>query len=194
MKWVHGMGSEDYLKAMERAGEAGEKVETNWMSEYMDKHGLLHENRFVEEPGWAADIAREDPIAVYMNVGHEEASIRCAAFALMPAKQREFYFGLRMTGCFMYDNGKEYREHPERFEVCRGERGYISPKLRVQILERDKYRCQMCGARAPDTVLVCDHVVPVKLGGLTTLGNLQALCVPCNQGKAAREVEGPGKE
>lgn len=71
------------------------------------------------------------------------------------------------------------------------ERGYVSPRLRVDVLTRDKYCCQMCGARAPENVLVIDHKTSVAHGGLTVLDNLQALCEPCNQGKGARDLDDP---
>lgn len=60
-------------------------------------------------------------------------------------------------------------------------------RQRARILERDAFACKRCGAKPVDGVrLVVDHIVPVALGGSSDDGNLQTLCEPCNQGKAAR--------
>jgi 5-methylcytosine-specific restriction protein A len=53
--------------------------------------------------------------------------------------------------------------------------------LRDQILARDRWTCQQCGARATHV----DHVVPVARGGTDHPGNLQALCAGCNLAKGA---------
>lgn len=73
-----------------------------------------------------------------------------------------------------------------KMAVCT-KRGYISKKLRFEVLERDNYTCQACG-RTPgeDHVkLTMDHVIPVEWGGTTDFDNLQALCRECNEGKQA---------
>lgn len=63
----------------------------------------------------------------------------------------------------------------------------ITPVQRARILERDDFTCRRCGSKPADGIrLVVDHVVPVALGGSKDAHNLQTLCEPCNQGKAAR--------
>lgn len=57
--------------------------------------------------------------------------------------------------------------------------------MRFQVLNRDGFTCQYCGAKAPDAKLVIDHIVPVAAGGTAMLANLRTACEPCNQGKAA---------
>src|SRR5712692_4989320 len=49
----------------------------------------------------------------------------------------------------------------------------ISKELRQQILERDNYTCQRCGAKDN---LAIDHIKPVLHGGETERDNLQVLC------------------
>ena len=71
---------------------------------------------------------------------------------------------------------------------------YFKPttlKLRVQVFQRDKFRCVYCGASPSDGVtrLHCDHRIPRIAGGLTCLDNLQTLCEACNLGKGA-QLEG----
>ena len=67
----------------------------------------------------------------------------------------------------------------------------VSAALRAQVLERNGYTCQMCGAGAgePDAVdptrkvrLHIGHIVDHAHGGPATLTNLRALCSTCNQG------------
>lgn len=63
--------------------------------------------------------------------------------------------------------------------------------LRFKVLQRDRFRCQLCG-RSPAGELGCtlhvDHIVPVSKGGRTTFENLRALCAECNVGKGNRSV------
>ncbi|GIH26031.1 hypothetical protein Aph01nite_43410 [Acrocarpospora phusangensis] len=61
----------------------------------------------------------------------------------------------------------------------------VSKSLRMQILRRDNYTCQACGAKAPNVELEVDHVLAEALGGTDEASNLQTLCDPCNSGKAA---------
>lgn len=56
-------------------------------------------------------------------------------------------------------------------------------RLRLLILERDGYRCQiplhdgrLCSAPATHV----DHIVPRKYGGTEAVSNLRAACQPCN--------------
>jgi hypothetical protein len=52
------------------------------------------------------------------------------------------------------------------------------------VFKRDQFRCQYCGASAPDVVLVIDHIRPVVDGGDDSLLNLLTSCEPCNAGKS----------
>jgi 5-methylcytosine-specific restriction endonuclease McrA len=54
--------------------------------------------------------------------------------------------------------------------------------VRLAVWQRDGGRCVGCGA---DFDLQYDHVIPVALGGASTVENLQILCAPCNQRKGA---------
>lgn len=63
----------------------------------------------------------------------------------------------------------------------------MSPKLRRQVLMRDRWTCQDCGANKgddPDIRLHVDHIVPVAAGGQDVMDNLQVLCMSCNLGKS----------
>lgn len=58
--------------------------------------------------------------------------------------------------------------------------------LRAATFQRDGNICQHCEGEFDVSLLHADHVIPVARGGLTTLGNLQALCGPCNLRKGKR--------
>lgn len=52
------------------------------------------------------------------------------------------------------------------------------------VMDRDGGKCSECPADA-DTV---DHIVPVSKGGTNDLGNLRAMCRPCNSKKGAKLI------
>lgn len=69
----------------------------------------------------------------------------------------------------------------------------ISPQLRNEILERNGFTCQLCGAGAGDpdpfnpnrkVRLHIDHIKPISQGGTDDKDNLRVLCSACNQGRA----------
>ena len=65
----------------------------------------------------------------------------------------------------------------------------VSPRLRFQILKRDGYGCQICGATAADDVrLHVDHKVALAKGGTNDPSNLWTLCAPCNLGKGILDL------
>lgn len=64
----------------------------------------------------------------------------------------------------------------------------LSAKTRFEVFKRDGFKCQYCGASAPETVLHVDHVVAVANGGKNSMLNLVTSCQPCNGGKGARPL------
>jgi 5-methylcytosine-specific restriction endonuclease McrA len=58
----------------------------------------------------------------------------------------------------------------------------IPRDLRRTVWDRDGGACVQCGERFE---LQFDHVIPVALGGATSVENLQVLCGPCNRAKGA---------
>lgn len=65
------------------------------------------------------------------------------------------------------------------------QRMIMSDALRYEILHRDGFKCQLCGATSKDgyTRLHVDHIVPIAKGGKTEKSNLRTLCDRCNLGK-----------
>ena len=65
------------------------------------------------------------------------------------------------------------------------ERAKLSDSLRYDVLRRDGFKCQICGATAQEGAkLHVDHIIPVSKGGKTELSNLRTLCDRCNLGKS----------
>lgn len=64
----------------------------------------------------------------------------------------------------------------------------LPKSLRFDVLERDGFTCQYCGARAPDVALHVDHIHPVVLGGGNDVANLITSCEDCNIGKGAEPL------
>jgi len=74
----------------------------------------------------------------------------------------------------------------------------VSRQMRNEIMERNGYMCQLCGAGAgdPDPFnpnrklrLHVDHIVPASQGGANDEDNLRVLCSACNEGRS--NIQGP---
>jgi 5-methylcytosine-specific restriction endonuclease McrA len=61
---------------------------------------------------------------------------------------------------------------------------------RKNILRRDGFRCQYCGAHSAQ--LTVDHVIPKSRGGSDSWENLVTACVRCNNSKDDRTPEAAG--
>ena len=107
------------------------------------------------------------------------------------------------------EEGMQIKSHMDRPDLKPGEyiletlerlpalgRG-ISPQLRNDILERNGFTCQVCGAGPgdPDPFnpirklrLHIDHIVPISQGGNNDKDNLRVLCSACNQGRSNIQV------
>lgn len=65
----------------------------------------------------------------------------------------------------------------------------ISTRTRFEVLKRDSFRCQYCGASPDTNLLHVDHITPVALGGGNQIANLVTACDKCNLGKGAVSLE-----
>lgn len=60
-------------------------------------------------------------------------------------------------------------------------RGTLWSKVRLVVLERDGWHCQIGGPRCLGVATEVDHIVPVEDGGhRLDPANLRAACRPCN--------------
>ena len=72
-------------------------------------------------------------------------------------------------------------------------RRFIPMDMKVEIIERDGFKCQICGkflttcreakrfAKLASGLFHIDHIVPVSQGGRATLENLRLTCPDCNR-------------
>ena len=82
----------------------------------------------------------------------------------------------------------------------KAQRSKMTKELRVAILRRDNWTCQICGNskfKEPNLLLEVDHIIPIAKGGKTEPNNLQTLCWKCNRKKSdgfyappAEDIEG----
>ena len=70
-----------------------------------------------------------------------------------------------------------------------GKRKGLSKRVRFEVFKRDGFKCQYCGATAPEAVLHVDHIAPVSKGGANDILNLVTSCASCNGGKGARTLD-----
>jgi len=111
-------------------------------------------------------------------------------FSFNEISQREFLNELPSEDIIRRISDVRLSSYMEKVRTQR-RREPISKKLRLLILERDNYRCRICGKFARDVVLEVDHIVPVAKGGTTSLNNLQTLCIDCNRGKSDLSIKNP---
>lgn len=65
----------------------------------------------------------------------------------------------------------------------------ITPKMRFEVLKRDRFSCVYCGALASEeTQLVVDHIDPFAAGGADDITNYTTACQKCNAGKGTSDV------
>ncbi len=73
-----------------------------------------------------------------------------------------------------------------RDKIIEEDKRDIKLGLRWKILNRDKFRCVICGS-SPAVEINCklhvDHIIPFSKGGKTLIENLRTLCKNCNLGK-----------
>lgn len=57
------------------------------------------------------------------------------------------------------------------------------------LVARTGNRCLCCGRSGQEVALVGDHIVPLSLGGLNLIDNIQPLCRACNQHKGTQIID-----
>lgn len=89
------------------------------------------------------------------------------------------------------------RENPDKAKALRHIRrarevnapGYFTPAEWRALCAHYGYMCLCCGAKEPDIKLTPDHVIPLARGGSNDIGNIQPLCLLCNDRKHTRTTD-----
>jgi hypothetical protein len=79
----------------------------------------------------------------------------------------------------------EFIKKKELFDKIKNiEQGrFFKGRLRQIILERDNYKCVLCGRSASDNIILeIDHIIQWSLGGKTIYDNGRTVCNECNKG------------
>ena len=87
----------------------------------------------------------------------------------------------------------DWLEATEQYKLIKPNKGtynkrrVISGTTRQNVLMRDNYTCQICGATVKNGAkLEIDHIIPQSKGGTNDESNLQVLCQQCNREKHNR--------
>lgn len=101
-----------------------------------------------------------------------------------------------------YKTNKKYCSeqcrHDARLEIMKRYKEKNVPlylRVRFQVFERDKFKCQYCGRGINDGVkLQIDHVIPRKQNGQNNISNYITACEDCNLGKRDVLLKANNKE
>ena len=63
---------------------------------------------------------------------------------------------------------------------------YIPFKVKIRVVRRDNYKCQICGKTLLDNEIEFDHVIPISKGGSSEEHNIRLTCFKCNRDKNDR--------
>lgn len=70
-------------------------------------------------------------------------------------------------------------------------RKYLNSMDKQQLLRDQNYKCNLCENVIkiyPFSTSDADHIIPISLGGKTSIENIQLLCISCHREKSAREL------
>ena len=80
---------------------------------------------------------------------------------------------------------ENWKEHKRLRRNAKSRERYTTRKYRIQVLERDNYRCVYCHTDLKTVTAHIDHRIPLDDGGSQDIDNLQASCPKCNRRKKA---------
>lgn len=63
---------------------------------------------------------------------------------------------------------------------------YIPYKVKMRVVRRDNYTCQVCGKHLKDDEVEFDHIIPISKGGSSEEHNIRLTCFDCNRDKHDR--------
>jgi 5-methylcytosine-specific restriction endonuclease McrA len=99
-------------------------------------------------------------------------------------QRRKLKFGQRVPGTLAWE--RYINSMKKRLRTKTGKRKWY----RVRVLERDDYKCQVCGLREPE-IMEVDHIKSVRdFPELSyEMRNLQTLCPNCHKRKSIKNQE-----
>lgn len=77
------------------------------------------------------------------------------------------------------------------FETTDFKRKKVKASIRLQVLQRDNFKCVFCGKTKSEAIMEVDHINPVSNGGGNELENLRVLCQQCNGGRNMGSLSHP---
>lgn len=98
-----------------------------------------------------------------------------------PEKEKQYYLK-RAPG-----KSQEYKQN--RRARVKGNGGSFTAQEWRELKKFYKYTCLRCKRQEPEIKLTPDHVLPLKLGGSSSIKNIQPLCESCNKKKNARYMD-----
>ncbi len=98
--------------------------------------------------------------------------------------QEELHMGCQVFGhlCPVFFVNEPLTETSEIRRIGR----HISTKMKMRIVRRDNYTCQVCGKHLKDDELEFDHIIPISKGGSSEEHNIRLICYDCNRRKSNR--------
>ena len=132
---------------------------------------------------------------VWLTLGHQPSKRDLAlAGSLISYKAYERKFGkwsLALKSFIEYYNSEEKSSQLQtamtNSETVHTTTRDVSLRTRFLVMQKDNFRCRLCGASPatdPSVKLHVDHIIPWANGGETIITNLQTLCSMCNLGKS----------
>ena len=131
---------------------------------------------------------------IVIEVGRMDYTIKNAnLFEVGRLPERGYYFILQLenkeTAYFTNKDIDEETIHPSSYNPIRIYlRKPISEELRNEVMQRDKFLCQLNLEGCKIKAECCDHIIPWSIGGETILSNLQASCNNCNLKKSNKLI------
>lgn len=111
-------------------------------------------------------------------------TIQVTIFYTSPQGRKSYTHTFSFTSNRLEEYLHEYNQFCNFKESKKYQRALMTDKLRYKILQRDHFRCTICGDSQRDGAkLHVDHIKPVAKGGKTEESNLRTLCDRCNMGK-----------
>jgi hypothetical protein len=63
---------------------------------------------------------------------------------------------------------------------------YIPFNVKIRVIRRDNYTCQVCGKHLLENEVEFDHAIPISKGGSSEEYNIRLTCFGCNRDKNDR--------